>query len=286
MVVVPWFGFRWVLKGSLVELCLGVELVTRPGGFRRRTVSEPRSVGQEYPLDIQGGTRSGRHHRSGRIRGSGMLFGPAYGLRRATSSPPPGATLSACRGLVGSPPTEHHRYSLEICPLSSQPVALIGGGTRFIATHACKALVAAGISTCAVYGQPESVPITEDTALVPVNPYGRTKLAVEHALADYVAAYGLRSVRLRYFNACGCDPDGENGESRGPETHLVPRAILAALGRLDESSPSSATTTRLRTVPPCVTTSTSPTSRMRTWPPSVTCSAASADSRFGRSWMR
>jgi len=89
-------------------------------------------------------------------------------------------------------------------------------------------------SSCAVYGEPASVPITEETTLAPVNPYGRTKLAVEHALADYEAAYGLRSVRLRYFNAGGCDPDGEVGESHDPETHLVPRAILAAMGRLDE----------------------------------------------------
>ena len=89
-------------------------------------------------------------------------------------------------------------------------------------------------STCAVYGEPASVPITEEAVLAPVNPYGRTKLAVEHALADYEAAYGLRSVRLRYFNAGGGDSDGEVGESHEPETHLVPRAILAALGRLDE----------------------------------------------------
>ena len=91
-------------------------------------------------------------------------------------------------------------------------------------------------STCAVYGEPVGVPITEDAALAPVNPYGRTKLAVEHALADYESAYGLRSVRLRYFNAGGGDPDGEVGESHDPETHLIPRAILAALGRLEEVS--------------------------------------------------
>ena len=89
-------------------------------------------------------------------------------------------------------------------------------------------------STCAVYGEPGTVPITEEAALAPVNPYGRTKLAVEHAFADYESAYGLRSVRLRYFNACGGDPDGEVGESHDPETHLVPRAILVALGHLDE----------------------------------------------------
>ena len=89
-------------------------------------------------------------------------------------------------------------------------------------------------SSCAVYGEPGGVPITEDAVLAPVNPYGRTKLAVEHALADYEAAYGLRSLRLRYFNAGGGDPDGEVGESHEPETHLIPRAILAALGRLGE----------------------------------------------------
>ena len=89
-------------------------------------------------------------------------------------------------------------------------------------------------SSCAVYGEPDAVPIIENTVLAPVNPYGRTKLAVEHALADYEAAYDLHSVRLRYFNASGCDPDGEVGESHEPETHLVPRAILAAMGNLDE----------------------------------------------------
>ena len=88
-------------------------------------------------------------------------------------------------------------------------------------------------STCAVYGEPGGLPIAEDATLAPVNPYGRTKLTIEHALSDYHAAYGLRSARLRYFNACGCDPDGEVGESHDPETHLVPRAILAALGRVD-----------------------------------------------------
>ena len=89
-------------------------------------------------------------------------------------------------------------------------------------------------STCAVYGEPRTLPITEGAPLAPVNPYGRTKLAVERALCDYDGAYGLRSVRLRYFNACGCDPEGEVGESHDPETHLVPRAVLAAMGRLAE----------------------------------------------------
>ena len=89
-------------------------------------------------------------------------------------------------------------------------------------------------STCAVYGESNTSPIPETTSLNPLSPYGRTKLTIEHALADYGAAYGLRSVSLRYFNASGCDPDGEIGESHDPETHLVPRAILAAMGRIPE----------------------------------------------------
>ena len=89
-------------------------------------------------------------------------------------------------------------------------------------------------STCAVYGETQTLPITEDAPLAPLSPYGRTKLTVEQALSDYEAAYGLRSVCLRYFNAAGCDPDGEIGEIHDPETHLVPRTILAALGRLKE----------------------------------------------------
>ena len=89
-------------------------------------------------------------------------------------------------------------------------------------------------STCAVYGEARTLPITEDTPLAPVSPYGRTKLTIEHALSDYGAAYGLRSVCLRYFNACGCDPDREVGEHHDPETHLIPRALLAAMQRLPE----------------------------------------------------
>lgn len=85
-------------------------------------------------------------------------------------------------------------------------------------------------STGAVYGEPAALPVPEDARLAPVNPYGRTKLAVEHALSDYDLAYGLRSIRLRYFNVSGCDPDGEIGVGPDPGTHLIPRAILAAMG--------------------------------------------------------
>jgi UDP-glucose-4-epimerase GalE len=86
-------------------------------------------------------------------------------------------------------------------------------------------------STCATYGEPERVPITEDTPQRPINPYGRTKLAVEHALADYAAAYGLGYAALRYFNAAGASADGSIGEDHTPETHLIPLVLLAILGK-------------------------------------------------------
>ncbi len=88
-------------------------------------------------------------------------------------------------------------------------------------------------STAAVYGMPDSVPIPEDHRTVPINPYGATKLAMEWMLADFGTAHGLRSVCLRYFNAAGADPEGELGERHDPETHALPLAILAALGRRD-----------------------------------------------------
>jgi UDP-glucose-4-epimerase GalE len=85
-------------------------------------------------------------------------------------------------------------------------------------------------STCATYGIPERVPIDEDHPQRPINPYGASKLMVERILADFAAAYGLRHVALRYFNAAGADPDGQLGECHEPETHAIPLAIRAALG--------------------------------------------------------
>jgi UDP-glucose-4-epimerase GalE len=82
-------------------------------------------------------------------------------------------------------------------------------------------------STCAVYGTPAKVPITEDTPRLPVNPYGASKLAFEYALEAYDRAYGLRFVSLRYFNASGADESGKIGEIHHPETHLIPVAFEA-----------------------------------------------------------
>jgi UDP-arabinose 4-epimerase len=83
-----------------------------------------------------------------------------------------------------------------------------------------------------VYGQSEIIPIHEDVPRRPLSPYGRTKLIVEDILADFGRAHGLRSVSLRYFNACGADPDGEIGEIHDPEPHVIPRALMAAAGRI------------------------------------------------------
>lgn len=85
-------------------------------------------------------------------------------------------------------------------------------------------------SSAAVYGVPEQVPITEDTAISPVNPYGHTKAMNEQILRDYAGAYGIRSVSLRYFNAAGADPDGEIGEDHEPETHLIPLVLEVPAG--------------------------------------------------------
>lgn len=99
-----------------------------------------------------------------------------------------------------------------------------------------EAMVAANIkkfvfsSTCATYGIPKAVPITEDHPQSPINPYGASKLMVERILADFDHAYGLKSVCFRYFNAAGADPNGRLGEDHNPETHLIPLVLQTALG--------------------------------------------------------
>lgn len=89
-------------------------------------------------------------------------------------------------------------------------------------------------STCATYGDPVRVPMDEEHPQNPVNPYGRSKLMVEWILRDYDAAFGLRHVALRYFNAAGCSSDGSIGEDHEPETHLIPRVLMAITGEIPE----------------------------------------------------
>ncbi|MDS1309467.1 UDP-glucose 4-epimerase GalE [Marinobacter xiaoshiensis] len=86
-------------------------------------------------------------------------------------------------------------------------------------------------STAATFGEPVYTPIDEAHPQAPINPYGASKLMVERILKDYADAYGLNSVSLRYFNACGADPEGELGECHDPETHLIPLVLQAASGR-------------------------------------------------------
>lgn len=87
-------------------------------------------------------------------------------------------------------------------------------------------------STGAVYGNDHGGPIVETDRCEPINPYGRSKLTIEHILTDYRRAYDFRSFRLRYFNASGADPSGQVGELREVETHLIPRAMMAIQGHI------------------------------------------------------
>jgi len=91
-------------------------------------------------------------------------------------------------------------------------------------------------STCAVYGEPQYVPMDEKHPRAPINPYGRSKQMVEEILADFDGAHGLQSVCLRYFNAAGADPEGRIGECHDPETHLLPLTLQAATGEREHIS--------------------------------------------------
>jgi UDP-glucose-4-epimerase GalE len=102
------------------------------------------------------------------------------------------------------------------------------GTLEAMAAEGCRHFVFS--STCAVYGEPTETPIRETHPTNPINAYGQSKLAIEHALPHFERAYGIRSICLRYFNAAGADPDGELGEDHAPEIHVIPRAFEAALG--------------------------------------------------------
>lgn len=102
-----------------------------------------------------------------------------------------------------------------------------------------RAMVASGLSrivvssTCAVYGQPATIPITEFTPLNPINPYGASKAMMERMCADFSGAHGIKAVALRYFNACGTEEALEVGERHDPEPHVIPRILMAADGELE-----------------------------------------------------
>ncbi|MCZ3376180.1 UDP-glucose 4-epimerase GalE [Rhizobium sp. AG207R] len=130
----------------------------------------------------------------------------------------------------------HFAALIEVGESVKDPVAfyennVIGTLTLLSAAQAAGVKAFVFSSTCATYGLPQSVPLDESHQQVPINPYGRTKYIVEQALTDYDQYKGLRSVVLRYFNAAGADFEGRIGEWHTPETHAIPLAIDAALGR-------------------------------------------------------
>ncbi len=99
------------------------------------------------------------------------------------------------------------------------------------AMHACNIQKLVFSSTCATYGVPEKMPMTEDIPQKPINPYGDSKLMVEHILKDTAKAEGLAFAAPRYFNVAGCAPDGSIGEDHQPETHIIPVLLNVALGK-------------------------------------------------------
>lgn len=111
---------------------------------------------------------------------------------------------------------------------TAEPIRLL----QVMQEFGCKVFVFS--STCATYGLPESNPITENNSQNPINPYGRSKLMVEWILRDCERAWGLKSVCLRYFNASGCEADGRIGEDHQPETHLIPRVLMALTGEIEK----------------------------------------------------
>ncbi|TCH96415.1 UDP-glucose 4-epimerase GalE [Roseococcus sp. SYP-B2431] len=127
----------------------------------------------------------------------------------------------AALSLVGDSMKDPLRYCRENLSnsLNLAETAMRAGCLRFVLS-----------STAAVFGVPRVTPILEDAPTTPVNPYGQSKLMIEQALAWAEGANGLHSAALRYFNAAGADPRGRAGEDHQPETHLIPRAILATLG--------------------------------------------------------
>ena len=135
----------------------------------------------------------------------------------------------------------HFAGSINVGESTEQPVAYYtnNAANTFILLsvmrqHQVKRMIFS--STCAVYGVPPSAPLHEDMQREPINPYGRSKLAVEWALQDSVQAWGLGATALRYFNASGAASDGSIGEAHVPETHLIPLVLQVALGQREKIS--------------------------------------------------
>jgi|SRR5579884_657116 UDP-glucose 4-epimerase len=128
----------------------------------------------------------------------------------------------AAYAVVGESMTDPAKYfTHNVCGSLNLLNAMLAAGVRLLVFS----------STSEVYGEAQHLPLTEDHPKLPTNPYGESKWIIEQALGRYSDAYGLRSISLRYFNAAGAAEDGSIGEHHDPETHLLPNAIMGALGR-------------------------------------------------------
>ncbi|MQA14369.1 MAG: UDP-glucose 4-epimerase GalE [Pseudonocardiaceae bacterium] len=167
--------------------------------------------------DLRTGHEDAIPHRARFVRGDVAEAGPllAEGFD--------GVLHFAARSLVGESMTDPQRYWWGNVVASVQ---LLDAMTE----HGIPRLVFS--STAATYGEPESVPITEDDPTRPTNPYGATKLAIDHAISSYAAAHGIAAVSLRYFNVAGAF--GRHGERHTVETHLIPLVLQVALDRRDK----------------------------------------------------
>ncbi|MCP4592172.1 MAG: UDP-glucose 4-epimerase GalE [bacterium] len=149
------------------------------------------------------------------------------------------ATLNATFASGGFEGVMHFAASLDVAESVRLPLAYYENNVvntirllRTMEQHGVRRLVFS--STCATYGVPESVPITEGMLQDPINPYGHTKLAIEWALRDSATAWDLGACALRYFNAAGAAADGTMGEDHDPEPHLIPIVLQVAMGRRDK----------------------------------------------------
>lgn len=153
-------------------------------------------------------------------------LGDVDGLARVFAAHAPRAVIHfAAKCYVGESVTEPSKYYRE-------NVTYTWNLLEAMRAHGCRDIVFS--STCATYGDPVEMPMTEAHPQVPISPYGRTKLHMEHMMQDYAKAYGLRIAALRYFNAAGASRAGDLGESHEPETHLIPLVLQVAAGRRSE----------------------------------------------------
>ena len=197
-------------------------LVTGGAGYvGSHTVKELQRSGHE-PVVFDNLSEGHPQSLSGCALVQGDLAAPASVASALSESGAEAVMHFAARAYVGESVDDPERYYFNnvVCSLNLLRAMRRAGVLRLVFS-----------SSCTLYGVPDRVPITEDQPIRAINPYGRTKAAVENALADYAPAYGLKYASLRYFNAAGADPEGGLGEDHSPETHLIPLVIQAALGQ-------------------------------------------------------